>query len=188
MPPPTGCDSGAVRRPRHVVEAEHEDELRKVGYSRNGASTHRSSSVCWSTGAASPLEVGSLRGQQGRDVDDRADRQAVAERHGIEWHGHRRRRRHALLPRTSRPSMTPGWGSSSAPCVTKAPADLASHFRWHAASPTDRSSTTITTQRPPQECDPKMKAEPVWDPEAHLGSWRQYGRTSTKRAVLSRQY
>lgn len=33
--------------------AEHEDELRKVGYSRNGGSTRRSWSGCWWTGPGS---------------------------------------------------------------------------------------------------------------------------------------
>ena len=47
-------------------EAEHEDELRKVGYSRNGASTHRSSSVCWSTGAAFPWRSAASRATRPR--------------------------------------------------------------------------------------------------------------------------
>jgi hypothetical protein len=37
-------------------EAEKEDDSRKVGYPRNAGSTHRSWSVCWSTGPVSPRD------------------------------------------------------------------------------------------------------------------------------------
>jgi hypothetical protein len=69
--------------------------------------------------------------------------------------------------------------------VTKAPADLESHFRWHGDAFTDgQVIDTITpkTQRV-VENDPSVKAEPVWDPERHTDSWRAVWAYSAKRAV-----
>ncbi len=55
--------------------------------------------------------------------------------------------------------------------VTKAPVDLASHFRWHGDAFTDgQVIDTITPRwRRPQrsENDPMQRAEPVWDPGEH---------------------
>ena len=71
--------------------------------------------------------------------------------------------------------------------LTKAPGDLESHFRWHGDAFTDAQLIDTITPRSGHHknaaSDPKMKAEPVWDPEAHLGSWRAVWAYSTKRAV-----
>lgn len=69
--------------------------------------------------------------------------------------------------------------------VTKAPIDLASHFRWHGDAFDDGQLVdTITPKnRKVVENDPAKKAEPVWDPEAHTASWRAVWAYSTKRAV-----
>lgn len=72
--------------------------------------------------------------------------------------------------------------------VTKAPKDLESHFRWHGDAFTDgQVIETITPrdQRGKTSCasDPRVKAEPVWDPELHQRSWRAVWAYSTKRAV-----
>ena len=69
--------------------------------------------------------------------------------------------------------------------VTKAPVDLESHFRWHGDAFTDgQTIDTITPKnRRSIENDPKLKKEPVWDPEAHPGSWRAVWAYSAKRAA-----
>jgi hypothetical protein len=69
--------------------------------------------------------------------------------------------------------------------VTKAPADLESHFRWHGDAFTDGQVVDTITPRTGHkvENNPKIKAEPVWDPEQHAGSWRAVWAYSTKRAV-----
>jgi hypothetical protein len=72
--------------------------------------------------------------------------------------------------------------------VTKAPKDLEAHFRWHGNSfadgqvidtitPRDQRGTAVSAS------DPMVKAEPVWDPEAHQRSWRAVWAYSTKRSV-----
>lgn len=69
--------------------------------------------------------------------------------------------------------------------VTKAPVDLESHFRWHGDAFTDgQLIDTITPKnRRVIENDTKRKKEPVWDPEAHPGSWRAVWAYSAKRAA-----
>lgn len=75
--------------------------------------------------------------------------------------------------------------------VTKAPKDLESHFRWHGDAFTDGQVIDTITPRDQRgkaakTSDPRIKAEPVWDPSAdaeHEKSWRAVWAYSTKRAV-----
>jgi transposase len=69
--------------------------------------------------------------------------------------------------------------------VTKAPIDLASHFRWHGDAFTDgQVIDTITPKNSRRiENDSNVRAEPVWDPERHPGSWRAVWAYSAKRAA-----
>jgi len=58
--------------------------------------------------------------------------------------------------------------------MTKAPIDLASHFRWHGDAFTDGQVIDTTTPRAGRRSDNdvKVRAEPVWDAAQHPGSWR----------------
>ena len=86
--------------------------------------------------------------------------------------------------------------------VTKAPKDLEAHFRWHGEvftdgqtidtiTPRDRRGSRSDGQAGPSgptgtvagASDPRVRAEPVWDPAAHPRSWRAVWAYSTKRAV-----
>ncbi|MGH3350338.1 MAG: IS1634 family transposase [Nocardioides sp.] len=71
--------------------------------------------------------------------------------------------------------------------VTKAPNDLESHFRWHGDAFTDAQLIDTITPRSGHHkdaaSDPKTKAEPIWDPAHHPGSWRAVWAYSIKRAV-----
>lgn len=69
--------------------------------------------------------------------------------------------------------------------ATKAPVDLESHFRWHGDAFTDgqRIDTITPKNRRSIENDSKKKREPVWDPQAHPGSWRAVWAYSAKRAA-----
>jgi hypothetical protein len=72
--------------------------------------------------------------------------------------------------------------------VTKAPKDLESHFRWHGTAFTDGQVIDTITPRDQRgtavkTSDPKVRAEPIWDPGKHAKSWRAVGAYSTKRAV-----
>jgi hypothetical protein len=72
--------------------------------------------------------------------------------------------------------------------VTKAPADLASHFRWHGDAFTDGQLIDTITPRVATKAahavnDVSKRAEPVWDPAVHDRSWRAVWAYSRKRAA-----
>jgi hypothetical protein len=69
--------------------------------------------------------------------------------------------------------------------LTKAPIDLASHFRWHGDAFTDGQVIDTLTPRTGRviENNPLHKAEPVWDPAVHPASWRAVWAYSAKRAA-----
>lgn len=72
--------------------------------------------------------------------------------------------------------------------VPKAPADLASHFRWHGDAFTDGQLIDTITPRVATAAaravnDVKKLIEPVWDPAVHTRSWRAVWAYSRKRAT-----
>lgn len=69
--------------------------------------------------------------------------------------------------------------------VTKAPIDLASHFHWHGDAFTDGQVIDTTTPRTGRNSDNdvKVRAEPSWDPDEHAASWRAVWAYSAKRAA-----
>lgn len=72
--------------------------------------------------------------------------------------------------------------------VTKAPNDLQSHVHWHGTLFTGGQVIDTITPRDQRgtaakSSDPKLKAEPVWNPATHTKSWRAVWAFSTKRAV-----
>jgi transposase len=72
--------------------------------------------------------------------------------------------------------------------VTKAPNDLASHFRWHGDAFTDGQvidtiTPRVATMTAAAVNDQRKRAEPVWDRDVHDLSWRAVWAYSTKRAV-----
>lgn len=69
--------------------------------------------------------------------------------------------------------------------VTKAPHDLAKHFHWHGTLFTDgQVIDTITMKATAADPDRlRTRAEPVWDPAVHPTAWRVVWGYSRKRAV-----
>ena len=69
--------------------------------------------------------------------------------------------------------------------MTKAPIDLASHFRWHGDAFTDGQIIDTLTPKTGQrsENNTAVRAEPVWDSATHTGSWRAVWAYSAKRAA-----
>jgi len=68
--------------------------------------------------------------------------------------------------------------------MTKAPADLAAHFAWHGDALADgQVIDTITPRRGTRstERDDKTRDEPVWDPQQHPASWRAVWAYSARR-------
>lgn len=73
--------------------------------------------------------------------------------------------------------------------TTWAPGDLEAHFHWEGDAFTDgQVIDTITPRRGSNtERDKSRKAEPVWDPHTHPGSWRAVWVYSKKRAARDNQ-
>ena len=71
----------------------------------------------------------------------------------------------------------------------RAPGDLEAHFHWEGDAFTDgRLIDTITPKRGSRsERDKSLKAEPVWDPGTHPGSWRAVWSCSKRRAARDNQ-
>ena len=85
--------------------------------------------------------------------------------------------------------MTPGCGSSPGARTTRAPGDLEAHFYWAGDAFTDgQLIDTITPKRGSNtERNKSLRAEPVWDPHTHPGSWRAVWAYSKKRAARDNQ-
>nr|WP_257878519.1 IS1634 family transposase [Schaalia turicensis] len=71
---------------------------------------------------------------------------------------------------------------------TRAPHDLEAHFHWHGDAFTNGQLVDTITPRQhvrtvSGSSDPKVKAEPVWDPDTHEKSWRAIWAYSAKRAA-----
>ena len=71
----------------------------------------------------------------------------------------------------------------------RAPGDLEAHFHWEGDAFTDgQVIDTITPKRGSKsERDKSRKAEPVWDPDTHPGSWRAVWAYSKRRAARDNQ-
>ncbi len=166
-------------------EAEHEDDLRKVGYSKERRVDPQIVVGLLVDRCGFPLEIGCFAGNKAETativpiVKAFADRHALADIVVVADAG--------MLSATNLQSLDEAnlrfiVGSR----VTKAPADLASHFRWHGDAFTDGQiidTLTPRTARARKENDPQVKGEPVWDPQTHERSWRAIWAYSAKRAA-----
>ena len=165
-------------------EAEHEDELRKVGYSKERRVDPQIVVGLLVDRAGFPLEIGCWEGNKAETATMLPIIRQFQERHSIE----------AMVVVADAGMLSAGnlkdlheaglrfiVGSR----VTKAPIDLASHFRWHGDAFTDAQVIdTITPKNARRgENDPALRAEPRWDPAQHTGSWRAVWAYSAKRAA-----
>ncbi|MBK8470605.1 MAG: IS1634 family transposase [Actinomycetales bacterium] len=168
-------------------EAENEDELRKVGYSKERRVDPQIVVGLLVDRQGFPLEIGCFEGNKAETATIVPIVKAFQARHslsdmvvvadaGMLSAGNLKELHEAGLRFIV--------GSR----VTKAPADLASHFRWHGDAFTDGQVIDTITPRVATKAanatnDPAKRAEPVWDPGVHDRSWRAVWAYSRKRAV-----
>ena len=165
-------------------EAEKEDQLRKVGYSKERRVDPQIVVGLLVDRRGFPLEIGCFEGNRAETttllpiVEGFQDRHGIADMVIVADAGMLSAANLAALDDAGLRFIV---GSR----MTKAPLDLASHFRWHGDWFTD--SQIIDTLTPKtgrrSENNPLLRAEPVWDPAAHPGSWRAVWAYSAKRAV-----
>ena len=165
-------------------EAEKEDELRKVGYSKERRVDPQIVVGLLVDRGGFPLEIGCFEGNKAETATivpivkqfqarhNLADMVVVADAGMLSA---------SNLRELDEADLRFIVGSR----MTKAPADLASHFRWHGDAFTDGQLIDTITPRTghKNENNTDLRAEPVWDPGTHPGSWRAVWAYSRKRAA-----
>jgi hypothetical protein len=165
-------------------EAENEDGLRKVGYSKERRVDPQIVVGLLVDRRGFPLEIGCFEGNK-------------AEKHTILPIISQFRARHctgnfAVVADAGMLSAANLAAPGTAGCkfivgsrLTKAPIDLESHFRWHGDYFGDGQVIDTLTPKTGRNHDnnPALLAEPVWDPHAHPTSWRAVWAYSRNRAV-----
>jgi Transposase DDE domain len=188
----TACATGDVSLVLYDVttlyfEADTEDELRKVGYSKERRVDPQIVVGLLVDRCGFPLEIGCFEGNKAETLTivpivkvfqarhDITDMVVVADA-GM------------LSASNLRALDEAGLRFIVGSRVTKAPHDLGSHFHWHGTLFTDGQVIDTITPRDQRgtaakNSDPKVKAEPLWNPETHTKTWRAVWAYSTKRAV-----
>ena len=168
-------------------EAEKEDDLRKVGYSKERRVDPQVVVGLLVDRHGFPLEIGCFEGNKAETLTIVPIVKAFQDRHGIADMvvvadaG-------MLSSSNLRDLDDAGLRFIVGSRVTKAPKDLESHFRWHGDAFVDGQVIDTITPRDQRgtavkASDPTVKAEPVWNPSVHAKSWRAVWAYSTKRAV-----
>ena len=154
-------------------EAENEDGLRKVGYSKERRVDPQIIVGLLVDRGGFPLEIGAWEGNK-------------AEKHTIVPIIEAFQARHDLRDLVvvadagmlSAANLTAldeaGHRFIVGAKTTSAPIDLACHFRWHGDAFTDGQVIDTLTPKIGANTanDVLLRAEPVWDPDQHPGSWR----------------
>ncbi len=166
-------------------EAEREDDLRRVGYSKERRVDPQVIVGLLVDRGGFPLRIGCWEGSKAETTTIIPIVEAFQQAHSIE----------ELV-------VVADAGMLSAANLTalddarlrfivgarqvRAPGDLEAHFHWSGDAFTDgQLIDTITPKRgsSPKERDKGVRAEPVWDPDTHPGSWRAVWAYSKKRAA-----
>ncbi len=172
-------------------EAEHEDELRKVGFSKERRVDPQIVVGLLVDRNGFPLEIGCYEGNKAETTTIIPIVQQFQARHGLSDMVVV-----ADAGMLSTANLTPldeaGLRFIVGSRAVKAPGDLDSHFRWHGDAFDDgQVIDTITPKRATAaaraENDTAQRAEPIWDPVEHPGSWRAVWAYSRKRAVRDRK-
>jgi hypothetical protein len=188
----TACATGDMSLVLYDVttlyfEAEKEDDLRKVGYSKERRVDPQIVVGLLVDRRGFPLEIGCFEGNKAETLTIVPIVKGFQQRHEITDMvvvadaG-------MLSSSNLRELDVAGLRFIVGSRVTKAPTDLTSHFRWHGDLFTDGQVIDTITPRDQRAAaakssDPKIKAEPVWNPKTHSRSWRAVWAYSTKRAV-----
>jgi hypothetical protein len=163
-------------------EAEHEDVLRKVGYSKERRVDPQIVVGLLVDRHGFPLEIGCFEGNKAEKLTILPVIRQFQARHGIE----------AIVVVADAGMLSAGnladldeagLGFIVGSRVTKAPVDLESHFRWHGDALSDGQVIDTLTPKAGKNNDnsPALRAEPAWDRKEHPKSWRAVWAFSAKR-------
>ena len=169
-------------------EAEREDDLRRVGYSKERRVDPQIIVGLLVDRAGFPLQVGCWEGNKAETSTIIPIVEAFQAAHGIEdliIVADAGMLSAANLTALDEARLRFIVGART----TRAPGDLEAHFHWEGDAFTEgQVIDTITPRRGSRsERDKSRKAEPVWDPHTHPGSWRAVWVYSKKRAARDNQ-
>jgi hypothetical protein len=163
-------------------EAEHEDALRKVGYSKERRVDPQVVVGLLVDRQGFPLEIGCFEGNKAEKLTILPVVRQFQDRHGLE----------AVVVVADAGMLSAanladldeaGLGFIVGSRVTRAPVDLESHFRWHGDAFADGQVIDTVTPKAGKnnDNDPALRAEPAWDRQDHPKSWRAVWAFSSKR-------
>ena len=169
-------------------EAEREDDLRKVGYSKERRVDPQVIVGLLVDRAGLPLQIGRWEGDKAETTTIIPVVEAFQAAHGIEELvivADAGMLSAANLKALDEARLRFIVGARQ----VRAPGDLEAHFHWEGDAFTDgQLIDTITPKRGSRsERDKSLKAEPVWDPGTHPGSWRAVWSYSKRRAARDNQ-
>jgi hypothetical protein len=166
-------------------EAESEDDLRKVGYSKERRVDPQIVVGLLVDRTGLPLEIGCFEGNTAETTTIVPIVTSFLERHDLAG---------APMVVAADAGMLSGTNLKAldelelsfivGSRTTKAPGDLESHFHWNGDVFTDGQVIDTVTPRHgnTKVNNSALRAEPIWDPEQHPGAWRAIWSYSAKRA------
>jgi hypothetical protein len=170
-------------------EAEKEDDLRKVGYSKERRVDPQIVVGLLVDRTGFPLEIGCFEGAKAETrtiipiIKAFQDRHQVADMVVAADAG-------MLSAKNLKELDDAGLRFIVGSRQTKAPHDLATHFRWNGAYADDGQIIDTITPKGTKRLDPervKKRREPVWSPEEHPHAWRVVWQYRRKRAMRDEQ-
>jgi hypothetical protein len=165
-------------------EAENEDDLRKVGYSKERRVDPQIVVGLLVDRTGFPLEIGCFEGNTAETTTLVPIITAFANRHDLTDTPIVVAADAGMLSAANLTALDEaGLGFIVGSRAVKAPIDLASHFHWHGDVFIDgQIIDTVTPRHASTKVNDRTKrAEPVWNPE-HSGAWRAIWAYSAKRA------
>ena len=166
-------------------EAESEDELRKVGFSKERRIDPQIVVGLLVDRTGFPLEIGCFEGDTAETTTIVPVITSFLDRHGLTDTPMVVAADAGMLSQSNLKALDELELSFIVGSrVTKAPGDLESHFHWNGDVFTDGQIIDTVTPRHGniKVNDAKLRAEPVWDPEHNSGAWRAIWSYSAKRA------
>jgi hypothetical protein len=166
-------------------EAENEDDLRKVGYSKDRKVDPQIVVGLLVDRTGFPLEISCHEGNTAETTTIVPIITSFTQRHNLDDTPVVVAADAGMLSAANLKALDElGCSFIVGSRATKAPGDLESHFHWNGDVFTDGQIVDTVTPRHANAHvnDTALRAEPVWDPDQHPKAWRAIWSYSAKRA------
>jgi hypothetical protein len=166
-------------------EAESEDELRKIGYSKERRVDPQIVVGLLVDRTGFPLEIGCYEGNTAETTTIVPIITGFLTRHDLADTPMVVAADAGMLSASNLKALDElGCSFIVGSRTTKAPGDLESHFHWNGDVFTDGQTIDTVTPRHGNTTvnNLALRAEPVWNPDTHPGAWRAIWAYSAKRA------